>query len=67
METYIKQQIEGGYIDNVGKPLKCGHCNSTDFEQTDIHRESVGTVEYTLQCKNCNKTVGVWSYGSWQW
>lgn len=66
-EEYYKYKIESGLIDKDGKPLKC-ECGNTDFERVNCHyEESVGLVEYSLECKNeeCLKIVGNWSYGVW--
>lgn len=66
-EEYYKDKIESGLIDKDGKPLKC-ECGNTNFERVDCYyEESVGLVEYSLECKNeeCLKIVGHWSYGVW--
>ena len=66
-EEYYKDKIESGLIDKDGKPLKC-ECGNTNFEKVDCYyEESVGLVEYSLECKNeeCLKIVGNWSYGMW--
>jgi hypothetical protein len=66
-EEYYKDKIESGLIDKDGKPLKC-ECGNANFERVNCYyEESVGLVEYSLECKNeeCLKIVGNWSYGMW--
>ena len=61
-EEYYRDKIESGIIDKDGKPLKC-ECGNTDFERVNCYyEESVGLVEYSLECKNeeCLKIVGNW-------
>lgn len=65
----IKKDIEAGYIDEDGEPLKCYNCESERLEDTDEIVEELGShciTEFKRVCKNCQKTVGHWAYGYWQ-
>lgn len=62
---YLNNLIKEGYIAESGKPLKC-FCGNTSFIETDLIKEEHCVVEYKLQCNECNKIVGYWSYGYWQ-
>lgn len=65
MERYVKEQIEKGYTNEEGKPLKCQYCESTDFDEDHIY-ESYYVVEKIVTCKTCKNVIGHWSYGSWE-
>lgn len=66
-EEYLKQEIEAGFIDSNGTPLKC-KCGCKKFKKVNVYNEEGWEVEYSLECKNesCYKIVGTWSYGNWQ-
>lgn len=64
LEDHINEIIKDGYIAEDGTPLKC-FCGDTDFEESDQYYEDCHTVEFTLNCKACDKRVGYWAYGSW--
>ena len=63
---YIKEQVDNGYITSDGEPLKCQFCNSIDLHRGKQWVESMGVVEYEVECTSCKKVVGYWSYGNWQ-
>ena len=63
---YIQDSIDKGYINEVGKPLKCENCESTKFIEFDTFAGPVGVEEYKLKCSGCGKVVGHWAYGNWQ-
>lgn len=65
MEEYIQEQIDKGYITEEGKPLKCGHCESTELK-TEYFYEDHTIMEYEVTCGVCKGKVGLWSYGHWQ-
>ena len=68
MEEYIKKQIEGGYIEPDGRPIKC-ECGCTKFKQVDPTYGEGWIEEYSLECTNehCLKLVGHWAYGYWSY
>ena len=67
MEDYYKKQIEEGYIEEDGTPLKC-ECGCVNFKQVNQVYGEGWIEEYSLECRNedCLKIVGHWSYGYWQ-
>lgn len=66
-EEYLKTEIEAGFINEYGRPLKC-KCGCVDFKEVNIYRGESWIEEYSLECtnENCYKIVGTWSYGQWQ-
>lgn len=62
---YLEKQIQDGYMDKDGKPLKC-ECGNKDFEMINDPYCQYGVEEYVLKCTECNKVVGHWAYGYWQ-
>jgi hypothetical protein len=66
MEDYIKEQIEKGYINEKGEPLKCFNCNSIKpFEQKVKSIDGGCVSEFEAICPDCGKQEGYWAYGSW--
>ena len=68
-EEYMCKQIEDGYIDSKGFPLKCFKCDGEELFQTNSqYLDSIGgpLLEYDMKCKNCDTIVGSWAYGHWQ-
>lgn len=65
-EDYIKRQINGGYIAEDLRPIKC-ECGCTEFKQVNQVYGEGWVEEYSLECKNecCLKIVGHWAYGGW--
>lgn len=65
-DDYVKEQIDEGYIDRDGQPLKCV-CDSTEFKQVNQTYGEGYIEEYSIECTNteCQKIVGHWAYGAW--
>ena len=69
LKKIIKWEIKHGYIETNGRPIKCIYCNSEELEDFDeYYLDGYGShlLEYSVRCKKCGKTAGIWSYGSWQ-
>lgn len=64
IEEYVKEQIELGYTDNTGEPIKCW-CGSINFEDKITDRNEHGVLEFNRICKSCGKIVGELAYGQW--
>lgn len=65
----IEKEIEAGYINESGEPLKCHHCESKNLDDAGHAVEELGThcvTEYKKVCLDCQKEVGYWSYGRWE-
>ena len=62
---YMENQVNTGYIDNNGRPLKCQYCEGTEFKYVNEHYCQYGLEEYEFECKSCGKIVGHWAYGYW--
>jgi hypothetical protein len=67
METLkeeIERNINEGYINLDLSPKKC-RCGSISFKT--INRDFIENIlcEYEVYCKECNQSVGYWSYGVW--
>jgi hypothetical protein len=67
-DEFREALVKDGYIAENGKPLKCTNCESKDFKRVNKYYEMDYScvVEYTCVCKDCDHTLGVWAYGSWQ-
>lgn len=67
LESYLKTQIDQGFILEDGTPLKC-QCGCTKLKQVNQHYYEGWIEEYSLECTNedCLKIVGTWAYGHWQ-
>jgi len=66
MEEYIKEQIENGFIDSKGNPLKCEKCLSAKpFKQVTKSIDGGCVSEFEALCQDCGHQMGYWSYGSW--
>lgn len=67
-ENYVgspEQLIVEGYIEEDGTPIKCYHCEHTEFEIKDkCHIEGL-LCEYGVYCKKCGKLTAYWAYGNW--
>ena len=69
LKKRIKWEIKHGYIETDGNPIKCIYCNSEELEDFDeYYLDGHGStlLEYSVRCKKCGKTVGIWSCGSWR-
>lgn len=66
MEDYISEQMQNGYIDSNGTPLKCHKCECESMDQKITDRMESIICEYKMICTNCSAEVGYWSYGNWQ-
>jgi hypothetical protein len=66
IEEYVKYMRDNGYTAKDGTPLKCHHCESKNLERRNEYYCSYGVEEYEVWCKDCNKLVGRWSYGTWE-
>ncbi|TVY09824.1 hypothetical protein [Paenibacillus cremeus] len=66
-DEYVKEMIDKGYIAKDGKPLKCYHCESTNFDEKEYYLDGrFIVIEKVVTCKDCNIKVGQWSYGTWE-
>lgn len=65
IEQYVKEQIEKGYTNSEGAPLKCPHCESTDFDEKAWFEWHV-VCEKEVTCKSCGNIIGSWQYGRWE-
>lgn len=53
------------YFSSNSKPIKCFHCGSTRFYDKIIDTINNEICEKERCCKECGKTLNVWSYGNW--
>lgn len=58
-EEYYQKQIDDGYIQEDGYPLKCQFCDSTNLDW------KCNLEEKEVKCHDCGKLVGYWAYGNW--
>ena len=63
----IQQEIKEGYrAERTLEPLKCHWCDSENLEDRNHMGEDGRIEEYEKHCNDCDKLVGIWSYGYWQ-
>jgi hypothetical protein len=65
LKDYIEQKINDGYLDENLNPLLCPHCDSPNIGKYNVICDEHGEIEYDVDCNDCTKHVGNWSYGSW--
>lgn len=65
MHEYMQQQVNDGYINEKGAPLKCQFCESTRLSDHNRSVSDYGVLEYEVFCDSCDKKVGHWAYGNW--
>ena len=64
MLAYINKQVEEGWTNIDGAPLKCP-CGCKKFHTEGEYFEEHLLVEYTEVCNDCKQEVGHFAYGSW--
>jgi hypothetical protein len=62
----LTRNIEQGYIQADGTPIKCTNCESKNIGMKNEMYISYGLCEYEKYCRDCGQLLGYWAYGHWQ-